>query len=117
MAVLWPGGLLGIDLSFSLVLAALAAATAPASTMMTIRQTGARGEFVDTLLQWKIDSMTQNVEPLRRNTIPCCVIARASLLAVIRLLRDVLRAHARALPHALADLPPLPVRFLRFPDR
>ena len=44
-------GLLGIDLSFSLVLAALAAATAPASTMMTIRQTGARGEFVDTLLQ------------------------------------------------------------------
>ena len=60
--------------------------------------------------------MTQNVEPLRRNTIPCCVIARASLLAVIRLLRDVLRAHARAFPHALADLPPLPVRFLRFPD-
>ena len=73
--------------------------------------------FVDTLLQWKIDSMTQNVEPLRRNTIPRCVIARASLLAAVGLLRDVLRAHARAFPHALADLPPLPVRFLRFPDR
>ncbi len=43
--------LLGMELAFSLVLAALAAATAPASTMMTIRQTGAKGDFVDTLLQ------------------------------------------------------------------
>ena len=42
---------LGLDLSFSIVLAALASATAPASTMMTVRQTGARGDFVDTLLQ------------------------------------------------------------------
>lgn len=42
---------LGLDLGFSLVLAALASATAPASTMMTIRQTRARGEFVDVLLQ------------------------------------------------------------------
>lgn len=42
---------LGVELSFSVVLAALAAATAPASTVMTIRQTGARGDFVDTLLQ------------------------------------------------------------------
>ena len=42
--------LLGLDLSFSLVLAALASATAPASTMMTIRQTKASGDFVDTLL-------------------------------------------------------------------
>ena len=33
------------------VLAALASATAPASTMMTIRQTHAKGDFVDTLLQ------------------------------------------------------------------
>ena len=39
------------DLNFSLVLGALAAATAPASTVMTIRQTGAKGDFVDTLLQ------------------------------------------------------------------
>jgi len=44
-------GLLGLPLAFSVVLAALAAATAPASTMMTIRQTGAKGPFVDTLLQ------------------------------------------------------------------
>lgn len=36
---------------FALVLAALAAATAPASTLMTIRQLGAKGDFVDTLLQ------------------------------------------------------------------
>ncbi len=43
--------LLGLPLAFSVVLAALAAATAPASTMMTIRQTGAKGAFVDTLLQ------------------------------------------------------------------
>jgi len=42
---------LHLPLDFSAVLAALAAATAPASTMMTIRQTGARGDFVDTLLQ------------------------------------------------------------------
>ena len=42
---------LGLELAFSIVLAALASATAPASTMMTIRQTGARGYFVDTLLQ------------------------------------------------------------------
>lgn len=40
-----------LELAFSIVLAALASATAPASTMMTIRQTGAKGEFVDTLLQ------------------------------------------------------------------
>lgn len=44
-------GILGISLPFSIVLAALAAATAPASTIMTIRQTGAKGDFVDTLLQ------------------------------------------------------------------
>lgn len=43
--------ILHLDLSFALVLAALATATAPASTMMTIRQTGAGGEFVETLLQ------------------------------------------------------------------
>ncbi len=43
--------ILRLPLSFSVVLAALAAATAPASTMMTIRQTGAHGTFVDTLLQ------------------------------------------------------------------
>lgn len=37
--------------AFSVVLSALAAATAPASTMMTIRQTKAKGDLVDTLLQ------------------------------------------------------------------
>lgn len=44
-------GILGVDKAFSIVLSALAAATAPASTVMTIRQTGAHGDFVDTLLQ------------------------------------------------------------------
>lgn len=43
--------ILHLNLSFSIILGALAAATAPASTMMTIRQTKARGDFVDTLLQ------------------------------------------------------------------
>ena len=42
---------LRLDLAFSAVIAALAAATAPASTLMTIRQTGAKGDFVNTLLQ------------------------------------------------------------------
>lgn len=42
---------LHLNLAFSIVLAALASATAPASTMMTIRQTKAKGDFVDTLLQ------------------------------------------------------------------
>mgnify|MGYP002560742492 CR=1 FL=1 len=46
-----PRFLLGLTLPFCVVLAALASATAPASTMMTIRQTGAQGELVDTLLQ------------------------------------------------------------------
>lgn len=44
-------GILHLQLAFSIILAALASATAPASTMMTIRQTGAKGDFVDTLLQ------------------------------------------------------------------
>lgn len=43
--------ILKLDLAFSLVLASLASATAPASTMMTIRQTNAKGDFVETLLQ------------------------------------------------------------------
>ena len=43
--------LLGLDTAFCVILSALAAATAPASTIMTIRQTKAKGELVDTLLQ------------------------------------------------------------------
>mgnify|MGYP004654442489 FL=1 len=41
---------LELGTAFSLVLSALASATAPASTLMTIRQTGAKGDFVDTLI-------------------------------------------------------------------
>ncbi len=40
-----------LSLAFSIVLAALASATASTSTMMTIRQTRAKGDFVNTLLQ------------------------------------------------------------------
>lgn len=43
--------LLGLDLFFALVLSTLAATASPTSTVMTIRQTGARGDFVDTLMQ------------------------------------------------------------------
>ena len=43
--------ILRIDLSFAIVLAALSSATAPASTIMTIRQTGAKGPYVNTLLE------------------------------------------------------------------
>ena len=42
---------LRLSFAFSIVLGALATATAPASTIMTIRQTGAKGDFVETLLQ------------------------------------------------------------------
>ena len=44
-------GLFGMSRSFSLLLGAIASATAPASTLMTIRQYKARGHFVDVLLQ------------------------------------------------------------------
>lgn len=45
--LIWPS--LGLDLI--LLLSAIASATAPASTMMTIRQTKAKGDFVNTILQ------------------------------------------------------------------
>ncbi len=41
--------ILKLGMAFSIILAALASATAPASTLMTIRQTKAHGDFVDTL--------------------------------------------------------------------
>ncbi|MBE6537915.1 MAG: cation:proton antiporter [Ruminococcaceae bacterium] len=42
---------LKMSFTLSLILAALASATAPASTIMTIRQTGSKGDFVESLLQ------------------------------------------------------------------
>lgn len=42
---------LRLNFVFCIVVSALASATAPASTMMTIRQLGAKGDFVNTLLQ------------------------------------------------------------------
>ena len=41
----------GLDFKFALILGAIATATAPASTMMTINQYKAKGEFVNILLQ------------------------------------------------------------------
>ena len=43
--------LLHMDLNLALILSALASTTAPASTVMTIRQLDAKGDFVNTLLQ------------------------------------------------------------------
>lgn len=43
--------LLGLDFKFSLLLGAIATATAPASTIVTVRQYKAKGPFVNTLLQ------------------------------------------------------------------
>ena len=43
--------ILRLNIGFSIILSALAAATAPTSTAMTIRQSKARGPFVDTVLQ------------------------------------------------------------------
>lgn len=51
LVFLFTWRVLGLDMGFSLVLGALASATAPASTVMTIRQLDAKGDFVDTLLQ------------------------------------------------------------------
>ena len=57
---------LGLELNFSIVLAALASATAPASTVMTIRQTHAKGDFVDTLLQVvALDDIFLAISPLQ----------------------------------------------------
>ena len=59
--------------------------------------------FVDTLLQWKIDSMTQNVEPLRRNSIPRC----SPLELLFSLLSDFSATSselARALFHTLSQI-------------
>jgi Kef-type K+ transport system membrane component KefB len=41
----------GMSWNFALILGAIATATAPASTMMTIHQYHARGDFVNVLLQ------------------------------------------------------------------
>ncbi|MCI1734345.1 MAG: cation:proton antiporter [Bacilli bacterium] len=46
-AIFWNS----VSWAFALLLGAIATATAPASTMMTIRQYQAKGEFVDVLLQ------------------------------------------------------------------
>lgn len=47
VGLIWPN----LGWSFALLLGAIATATAPASTMMTIKQYEAKGDFVDTLLQ------------------------------------------------------------------
>ena len=51
MVTLFLRFIFSLDWDFALVLGAIATATAPASTMMTINQYKVKGEFVDTLLQ------------------------------------------------------------------
>lgn len=51
MVTLFTMYIFRLDLDFAILLGAIATATAPASTMMTINQYKAKGEFVNTLLQ------------------------------------------------------------------
>lgn len=51
LIMLFMHWVLNLDWLFSMLLGAIATATAPASTMMTINQYRAKGEFVNTLLQ------------------------------------------------------------------
>lgn len=51
LVTLFSVGVFGLEWNFALILGAIATATAPASTMMTINQYKAKGEFVNTLLQ------------------------------------------------------------------
>ena len=81
---------LGVDLVFSIVLSALASATAPASTMMTIRQTGARGDFVDTLLQVvALDDVVGLVEYSIAISLALAVSTGASSLGVASVLKPI----------------------------
>lgn len=51
LVTLFSVGVFRLEWNFALILGAIATATAPASTMMTINQYKAKGEFVNTLLQ------------------------------------------------------------------
>lgn len=51
LVTLFCVGVFKMEWNFALILGAIATATAPASTMMTINQYKAKGEFVNTLLQ------------------------------------------------------------------
>lgn len=51
LVTLFCVGVFRMEWNFALILGAIATATAPASTMMTINQYKAKGEFVNTLLQ------------------------------------------------------------------
>ena len=81
---------LGVDLVFSIVLAALASATAPASTMMTIRQTGARGDFVVTLLQVvALDDVVGLIEYSVAISLALAVSAGSALMGVVGILKPI----------------------------
>lgn len=82
--------ILGIDLVFSIVLSALASATAPASTVMTIRQTGAHGDFVDTLLQVvALDDVVGLIEYSVAISLALAVTMGSSHLGVINIVKPI----------------------------
>lgn len=82
--------ILGVDLVFSIVLSALASATAPASTMMTIRQTGAHGDFVDTLLQVvALDDVVGLIEYSVAISLALAVSMGASQVGVASILKPI----------------------------
>lgn len=82
--------ILGVDLVFSIVLSALASATAPASTMMTIRQTRAHGDFVDTLLQVvALDDVVGLIEYSVAISLALAVSMGSSHLGVVSILKPI----------------------------
>ena len=82
--------IMGVDLVFSIVLSALASATAPASTVMTIRQTGAHGDFVDTLLQVvALDDVVGLIEYSVAISLALAVSTGASHLGVINIVKPI----------------------------
>lgn len=81
---------LGVSLVFSIVLSALASATAPASTLMTIRQTGAHGDFVDTLLQVvALDDVVGLIEYSIAISLALAVTTGSARLSVVSILQPI----------------------------
>lgn len=82
---------LKLNLAFSLVLSALASATAPASTVMTIKQTGAKGDFVDTLLQVvALDDVVGLVLYSVAISVAIAIIPTTGVFSIINVIKPIL---------------------------
>lgn len=82
---------LKLNLAFSLVLSALASATAPASTVMTIKQTGSKGDFVDTLLQVvALDDVVGLVLYSVAISVAIAIIPATGVFSIINVIKPIL---------------------------